>query len=109
MEFEVLRHLERDGEHHVQQIVSKTKYDYIYTLGVIRQIIGDGGIEKLTSKQSFHYENFIKPLIENVTCEGVVGPGTCTGDGFVDDESLYISYLEDDFKCQFCRHDANNL
>lgn len=86
-------------------------------VGIVKKLIGnDGDLSQLSSKQIFHYNNVIKPLIERVPCSGVMGfvqtengkwHDTCNGDGVIDEESLFISYQEDDFKCQICRFDSD--
>ncbi|MCG3814276.1 hypothetical protein I3260_18745 [Photobacterium damselae] len=71
-------------------------------------------LENLTAAQMYHYENAMRPLLENIPCDGVINSfmseddDLCTGNGFVDDESLLMSYETDDFRCQHCRHDANH-
>ncbi|EGQ8490968.1 hypothetical protein GTP20_23820 [Vibrio alginolyticus] len=79
---------------------------------------GDITLEELTEAQVYHYEKSMRPLIENVPCDGVLGiienddgeyVDTCNGNGYIDEESLLISYQEDDFKCQICRFDAERM
>ncbi|HHO3538561.1 TPA: hypothetical protein ACRRGA_000214 [Klebsiella pneumoniae] len=107
MNIEVLQYLERDGREHVEDLVSRTKYDSEATFAVMRILIAeDGNEEVLSDKQKYHLQTFIEPLIYRVPCSGIYGEDSCTGDGFVDDESLLISYQEDDFKCQHCRYDS---
>ena len=48
-----------------------------------------------------------KMSTEDVQCEGVFGKDTCKGNGFIDDESLLIPYMDDEFLCQLCRHDRD--
>lgn len=78
--------------------------------GIARQIIADKGLEKLSEKQMYVFNNEIFPLLKP-ECEGVYGdgPNSCSGDGFVDNESLLLSYLdiEDHMLCQFCRYDKH--
>jgi hypothetical protein len=106
MNLELLGYLLNDGVHHIEELVNITKYDLTPATGVGAILLAnEGDIEKLSPKQKFYYEKFIKPLIENVPCEGIYGPGTCTGTDFVDDESLLISYQEENFLCQHCRYD----
>lgn len=38
--------------------------------GVAQQVLGERGIDNLSEKQKYLYENAIRPLIENVPCEG---------------------------------------
>lgn len=109
MNIEVLRYLESDGREHVEDLVAPTKYDSDATFAVIKILIAnDGNEDALSDKQKFHLKTFVEPLIYGVRCSGIYGGDTCTGDGFVDDESLLMSYQEDDFKCQLCRYDAEN-
>ncbi|MBG0581740.1 hypothetical protein I4O65_18705 [Enterobacter kobei] len=109
MNIEVLRFLEHDGRQHVEELVAPTKYDSDATFAVIKILIANDGNEAaLSDKQKFHLKTFIEPLIYGVRCSGIYGEDTCTGDGFVDDESLLMSYQEDDFMCQHCRYDAEN-
>lgn len=79
---------------------------------------GKIAFEDLTKPQEYHYENAMRPLIENIPCNGVLGiiengdgeyVETCNGNGYVDEESLLISYQEDDFKCQICRFDNERM
>lgn len=78
---------------------------------------GELSIDELTEAQMYHYNQTMRPLIERVSCDGVLGMienengeyiDTCNGDGYIDEESLLISYQEDDFKCQICRFDIEN-
>ncbi|UYF57253.1 hypothetical protein M2R49_08895 [Citrobacter amalonaticus] len=109
MNIDVLQYLERDGREHVEQLVGRTQYDSNATFAVIRILIAQNGNEEvLSERQKFHLREFIEPLIYGVPCTGNFGEDTCTGNGFVDDESLLMSYQEDDFKCQLCRYDAEN-
>ncbi|HAS1749970.1 hypothetical protein [Enterobacter hormaechei] len=109
MNIEVLRYLESDGREHVEEKVQPTKYDSEATFAVIKILIAnDGNADALSDKQKFHLKTFVEPLINRVPCSGIYGEDTCTGDGFVDDESLLMSYQEDDFMCQHCRYDAEN-
>lgn len=106
MNLELLDYLLNDGAHYIEDIVNLTKYDLTAATGVGAILLANGGdVEILSPKQNFHYKKFIQPLIENVPCDGIYGPGTCTGDDFVDEESLITSYQENNFICQHCRYD----
>jgi len=68
---------------------------------------------KMTPNQKFHYDKAIKPLIHNVHCEGMIGDhedgsSSCIGDGFIDEDSLLSAYLEEDMRCQQCRHTTDS-
>jgi hypothetical protein len=69
----------------------------------------DGDVSLRSSKQQYHYDYPIEPLIENVPCGGVFGDDICTGNGVIDDESLLGCYLEDNFLCQLCRFDSDRI
>lgn len=109
MNISVLKYLATDGDYHIREIVETTKYNPEATLAVTRKLISSGGdVENLSQPEKYHYETFIFPLIFNVQCQGTFGPETCIS-GTVDDETLLEAYLEDDFRCQQCRHDAGNI
>jgi hypothetical protein len=89
------------------------------SIGIAKLLLAEGGnLDVLKGKQQYHYEHVLRPLLENVPCDGVVGiiededgavVSSCVQGGFIDDESLYICYLEDDFNCQNCRYDAEKM
>ncbi|MCP4115370.1 MAG: hypothetical protein GY737_08170 [Desulfobacteraceae bacterium] len=75
-------------------------------------------VAALSKKQVYHYENVLKPLLENVPCEGPVGMiddeegnwvSSCVHGGVIDDESLFLCYSEENFICQNCRHDVGKM
>jgi hypothetical protein len=104
----VLKYIIENIPEKIENYAQEASYDPSITLGVAKRIIrNDGNIFLLSDKQKFHYENFLKPLLEDVQCEGVFGKDTCTGNGLIDDESLLISYMDDEFLCQLCRHDRD--
>jgi hypothetical protein len=110
MNTDVLKYIVENLPDLIEIKLRDTSFDHAATIGVARVIIhNDGDISLLSDKQKFHYESFIKPLLEEVQCEGVFGKNTCTGNGFVDDESLLISYQEDEFLCQHCRYDREKI
>jgi hypothetical protein len=83
------------------------------SLGVAHFLLGDANnFSKMSSHQKFHYENSIKPLIYRVLCDGMLGEhedgsSSCIGDGFIDEESLFGAYLEQDMRCQHCVQSAD--
>ncbi|MCX7131063.1 hypothetical protein [Aeromonas sp.] len=118
MNVEILEYLLKN-ENHIEDMAKNAKVDSGASFGIIKLLLANhGDIGVLKGKQIYHYENVIKPLLENVQCEGPMGMmdddngnwvSSCVNDGIVDDESLYQSYLEEDFKCQICRHDAEKM
>jgi len=118
MNLDVINHL-LDNEHYIMDKAAECGLDGNISL-IIAEILRDnnGDLSSIKGKQIYHYEKVILPLLEAVVCEGPVGfieddegnyESSCTNGGLVDDESLYQSYLEEDFKCQICRHDAENM
>ncbi|EGQ7763271.1 TPA: hypothetical protein ACVOZB_004686 [Vibrio diabolicus] len=118
MDLEVLQFL-LDNERIIEESAADAGLDESISIGIGRKLIAnDGDLEELSSKQMYHYQQVLQPLLENVSCDGVMGMmetddgdwvDTCNGDGVIDDESLLISYQEDDFKCQICRYDAEKM
>ncbi|MFM5646344.1 hypothetical protein [Aeromonas caviae] len=114
MNLEVLNYIVENAVEKIEELAEENNLDCHASVGVANFLLGnDGDVSKLSDKQRYHYENCIQPLIERVPCDGVIGPvedgDTCSGDGYVDDESLMGCYLEDDFKCQLCRYDAEKM
>ncbi|TOF61768.1 hypothetical protein [Vibrio parahaemolyticus] len=118
MDLEVLGFL-LDNEQIIEESADDAGLDASASIGIARKLLAsDGDLDELSKNQMYHYQQVLQPLLENVSCDGVLGMietddgdwvDTCNGDGVVDDESLLISYQEDDFKCQICRYDAENM
>jgi hypothetical protein len=114
MNLEVLGFL-LDNENYIEEKAKDANVDSRASVGIVKLLrTNEGDLSILKGNQTYHYEKVIKPLLEGVQCEGPVGMNddedgnwitSCTNDGIVDDESLYQSYLEHDFKCQLCRYD----
>lgn len=114
MNLNVLSYILDNAQGKIEELAIENKLEPSVSIGIAKRLFGNyGDVSQLTDKQLHHYESCIKPLIENVPCQGVIGivedGNTCYGDSFIDDESLLISYIEDDFKCQLCRHDAEKI
>ena len=118
MNLEVLDFL-LDNENYIEEMANNVSLDSNASIGVIKLLkANDGDLSILKGKQIYHYDKVIKPLFENVQCEGPIGmiededgnwDTSCINGGIVDDESLYQAYLEEDFKCQTCRYDSENM
>lgn len=110
MNLDVLKHLVKNDPETITRGVQK-KHDPKAALGVANFLIGNNGdVEKLSPKQRYYWTRYIRPLIEDVPCEGVFGDGeVCTGNGFVDDESLLLGYQDDSLLCQVCRYDRDKM
>jgi hypothetical protein len=125
MNLEVLEYIVDHAVERIEELADECSVDSSASIGVAKMLLfNNGDLSKLSEKQAYHYENCIKPLIERVQCEGVFGPmdnddtcgdddgidgSTCSGDGYIDDESLMGCYLEDEFQCQFCRYDSERI
>ena len=116
MDLEVLNLL-LDNPSYIEDRANDADVDSDASIGIIKKLIGrKGDYSSFGYKEMYHFNNVIKPLIEQVHCEGVIGMieddngdwvSSCSGDGFIDEESLLMSYQEEDFKCQICRFDAD--
>lgn len=115
MNLEVLNHLIQNDVERIEQLAAKGKVDAVASVGIAKLIAAQkGDVTSLSAKQAFLFDTAVRPLIVNVPCEGVIGlmedgSDSCVSGGFIDDESLLLSYLDDDFKCQHCRHDAERM
>jgi|GEM_PF-378687 len=118
MNVEVLKYL-LDNDNYLEAKADDANLDVGASIGIVKLLMANEGNEDvLKGKQVYHYEKVIQPLLENVTCEGPIGMfedddgnwvSSCCNGGIVDDESLLQSYLEEDFKCQICRFDADRM
>ena len=85
--------------------------DHSAALGIAKKILAESTIKNLSEKQNDVYQKEIEPFF-SPRCVGVMGwddHDTCNGDGIVDEDSLLISYLEDDMVCQTCRYDRDKI
>ena len=108
-----------DNESYIEERASDVGVDSSASIGIAQLLKANAvDLSILKGNQNFHYEKVIKPLLENVQCEGPIGmieddegnwDTSCVNGGIIDDESLYQCYLEDDFKCQICRYDAGKM
>lgn len=119
MNLEVLSFL-IENEHYIEESANDANVDdYSKSLGIAKFLADkDGDLGALSKKQVYHYENVLKPLLENVPCEGPVGMindeegnwvSSCVHGGVIDDESLFLCYSEENFICQNCRHDVGKM
>ena len=115
MNLEVLEFL-LENESYIKKMAVKANANSNSSFGVLRFLIANSADASLIKgDQYYHYRNIIKPLLDNVQCVGSAGMredengdkhSTCVNGGIVDDEVLYQSYVDEDFKCQTCRHDS---
>ncbi|MCL1122016.1 hypothetical protein N7V09_14215 [Shewanella seohaensis] len=108
-----------ENESYIEDMAESANIDSSISIGIAKLLYVNGGnLSILKGKQTYHYERVIRPLLENVQCEGPIGMmddedgnwvSSCVNGGIIDDESLYQSYLEEDFKCQICRYDQERM
>lgn len=116
MNIPVLKYLVEEREHLIAERLAGTKYDIAATIGVAKALIGSrGDVSALSPAQSYHYDNFLKPLLF-VACEGPVGyvdedmqKSSCVHGTLIDDETLLLCYRDEDFVCSNCRHDREKM
>ena len=115
MNLNVLSYILDNAQGKIEELAKENKLEPSVSIGIAKRLFGNhGDVSQLTDKQLHHYEKCIRPLIENVSCDGVIGlvedGNTCSnGTGYIDDESLKDCYILDNFKCQHCRHDAEKM
>lgn len=118
MNLDVLQYL-LDNDKYIEESADISDVDPAASIGIVKLLLANkGNVDILKGKQIYHYQNVIKPLLVNVECIGPIGlvdnekgdlVSSCANGGLVDDESLYQSYLEEDFKCQICRFDSEKM
>lgn len=115
MNLEVLGHIINNDVERIEELAEEGGYDAVASVGIAKMVLAKGGdVVTLSDRQTFLFKQCVLPLIENVPCEGVIGyvedgGDTCLSGGVIDDESLMGAYLEDDFKCQHCRYEAERM
>lgn len=107
MDIQLLRYLVNDAEERIDELTPNEQTQQA-ALGVGRQLIGNGGqLDNLTPNQRHTYESYLQPLMEDVSCGGMLGDQeSCNGNGVIDQEDLLLCYQEDEMRCQICRYDA---
>ncbi|VVM43215.1 hypothetical protein PS623_00362 [Pseudomonas fluorescens] len=114
MNLDALRHLVENEPETIEGNVPAGT-DSNATLGVAKFIAADdANVERLSANQRYHFESFILPLIQHVTCAGVFGPEDeggdgCVGSGFIDDDDLDSCYMKDEMLCQECVYVQNKM
>lgn len=115
MNLEVLNHLIHNDVERIEALATYKKLDATASVGIAKFVSAQNGdVTSLSGRQTFLFDTAVRPLIQNVRCEGVIGlledgSDSCVNDSIIDDESLLLSYIDDDFKCQQCRYDAQKM
>lgn len=103
MNLSTLRHLVDNDENRILENIPRNVNSEA-TLGIAKRLIGNGGsVESLTENQQWHYQEFIKPLIEDVACSN----DDC-GQTIDDDQTLLTGYQLDEMICQHCRYQMDS-
>jgi hypothetical protein len=81
------------------------------TIVGIAKFAAANGYESLSSPQKFHFDNCIRPLIENVSCSGYnhefeEAPRVC--EAILDDDDLVEYYQNDGKYCENCEGQASS-
>ncbi|MEW8266770.1 MAG: hypothetical protein AB2731_11565 [Candidatus Thiodiazotropha sp.] len=109
MNIEVLKYIIDYENSRLNDLVSESSTSMDAAIGVAKILLANNGdTSVLKGKQTYVFERCIDPLF-HISCEGIYGEGTCTGDGMVDEESLLLCYQEDMFLCQHCRFDKDKI
>jgi hypothetical protein len=104
LNLDLLAYLIGKGSRHIEEAVEGTGYLPKTVIGLGNFLLDiDGNVDLLTSKQKVTYEKFLHPLLFDVPCQGLAGPGTCQGDGLIEEDLLLKCYREDEFRCRRCR------
>ena len=104
LNLDLLAYLVGKGSRHIEEAVEGTGYLPKTVIGLGTYLLDiDGDVDLLTAKQRVTYEKFLQPLLFEVPCQGLSGPGTCQGDGLIDADLLLKCYRDDEYRCRRCR------
>lgn len=108
MNLEALKEINKNHPEILEQSAKDNKADASTILG-IALFVAENGCEKLSSSQEYHFDNCIRPLIEEVQCSGYTHeceeiPSNC--DAILDDEDL-VEYYKWGKYCESCEAQAS--
>ena len=104
IDLELLAYLCKKGAHYIEAQVAGHQHLPKTVIGVGTFLLDrDGNVDLLTGKQRVTYETFLRPLLFDVPCQGLSGPGSCHGDGLIDPVVLPKSYRDGEYLCSRCR------
>jgi hypothetical protein len=104
VDLELLEYLCHKGAHYIEEAVAGAQHLPKTVIGVGTFLLDrDGNVDLLTARQQVTYETFLRPLLFDVPCRGLAGPGSCRGSGLVEAGLLLKSYRDGEFLCQACR------
>ena len=104
IDLELLSYLINKGKTHIETAVQGTQYLPRTVIGVGTNLLDtDGNIDLLASKPRATYEKFLQPLLFDVPCQGLSGPGSCQGNGLIEGPLLLKSYRDEEMRCSACR------
>ena len=85
VDLDLLDYLCKKGAHYIEAVVAGAQHLPRTVIGVGTFLLDhDGNIDLLTAKQRVTFEKFLKPLLFEVACRGLAGPGSCLGDGLIE-------------------------
>ncbi|MBI9092452.1 MAG: hypothetical protein JEZ12_24815 [Desulfobacterium sp.] len=109
MDLDVLQYVIDNEHEHLIEAVESSGSKMETAVGVGKLLLANNGdLNVLKGRQNYVYKTCIEPVF-TVGCDGIYGDDTCTGNGWVDEESLFLSYQEEEFLCQHCRFDADRI
>lgn len=109
MNLEALEEINKNNPEILEQSARDNKADVSAVLG-IALFAAENGYDKLSSAQKYHFDNCIRPLIEDVKCSGYTHeceemPSNC--DAILDDEDLVEYYKYQGKYCESCEAQAS--
>lgn len=110
---EVLNYIVNNSPELIEELAEENSLNEEASIGVAKFLLGDdGNFDQMSQKQRHHFEKTIKPLIENVRCDGMIGDhedgtSSCIGNEVIDEDSLLQAYECDDMRCQHCIAETN--
>lgn len=103
-DLDLLDYLCHKGAHYIEAAVAGEQHHPRTVIGVgVFLLDHDGNIDLLTAKQRVTFDKFLRPLLFEVPCQGLVGQTSCLGNGLIEAELLAKSYRDGEFRCRRCR------
>ncbi|AJO77494.1 hypothetical protein [Pseudomonas sp. MRSN 12121] len=109
MNLAALRHIVENNPELIEENVPE-RGNSAATIGVAKLLVGNNGnVAALSENQRYHYETYIRPLVESVPCDGIFSADAegehdgCIGNGIIDDDDLEGCYILDEMLCQECQ------
>jgi len=109
MNFNALNEILENQEEALEGSANENGTDIDVAFGIARDAVANG-YDSLSKSQKYHFDNCIRHLIENVTCDGYRGAFSeddphCQN--VLDDDDLTDCYRQDSFLCEDCLSEAS--